>query len=695
MSKKSNYNDQKRFSKDNVTLAKDFPVKYATFNAYQMRDLIIRKLIEDPSTRDQVYPGSNIAILVDLVATMYQTLTYQLNHAASESMFSQAQYYENIVRIAKLLGYNAKGITPSTAMFRITNAGDLVSEADTTTQFAIPPFAMVSTSDGKYYSYCPYRWQACPIPKNLDAGQPYDIVLHNGMWKRYQTIFTPNGSDYETFVMPMVRSEMDEQKYATTAHVFAVEVVKKMKEDNPNEVDWDETDVTVFHPTQQGLFKGLPNVNDTDKVHNFLYNGLGGDDDNVFNVELNEIKQLVLKFGDGVTTRKLTPNSELYVFFLETQGMDGAVQPSSTELEFEHSAAMLNIPEELYGRLFKGYSGLDQLTCKVLTSSTSAIKEEDVEEIRERAPHWFKMNNRLVTKEDYEFFVMNEPSIAGMFNSVKVMNNWEYVSTFYRWLNQLGVKNHDNPRFYLNPARFTKYGGASLSDAVDSNNVYIWYITNFGDVDDINYDQMVQRCKSMMIDMKDMCHEPVLMPALPVRCEISSVPKEDAEKYLKANGHTTVPQYEDENTGNYVDASWIEVRINDDYSISSYEVMERVCSLMTYFFNVRNREVGFGSFNTNDIVNLIMEKVPAVSDIYTVYKPGPKKSAIYTHGISMATFVTNTALINLGDDLQVKTGNIALEPFMYPVLYTNTEEELKKRIRVVNKNINILSRNNY
>ena len=89
---------------------------------------------------------------------MYQTLSYQLNHAASESMFSQSQYYENIVRIAKLLGYNAKGITPSTAMFRITNAGDLVSESDTTTQYAIPPFAMVSTSDNKYYSYCPYKW---------------------------------------------------------------------------------------------------------------------------------------------------------------------------------------------------------------------------------------------------------------------------------------------------------------------------------------------------------------------------------------------------------------------------------------------------------------------------------------------------------------------------------------------------------
>ena len=643
-----------------------------------------------------MYPGSNIAILVDLVATMYQTLSYQLNHAASESMFSQSQYYENIVRIAKLLGYNAQGITPSTAVFRIDDAAELVKENGIDKETVIPPFSMVVTQNGKYYSYSPYKWQSCQIPRNLDEGQPYDIVLHNGMWKRYQTVFTPNGSDFETFVMPMVRSEMDEQKYASTSHVFAVEVVKKMKEDNPDEVDWSRTEVNIFHPTTMGLFKGLPNVNDTDKIHNFLYNGLGGADDNVFNVELNEIKQLVLKFGDGITTNKLTPNSELYVFYLETQGMDGAVQPSGESIQFRHDAKMFDMNEELYNAIFgqDETSMVNEMECRVLTGSTSAVREEGVEEIREGAPHWFKMNNRLVTKEDYEFFVMNEPSISGMFNSVKVMNNWEYVSTFYRWLNQLGVNNHDNPRFYLNPARFTKYGGASLSDAVDSNNVYIWYITNFGDVSDINYDQMVQRCKSMMMDIKDLCHEPVFMPAIPIKCEISSVPEIPAKMYLESNRSTTVPYLKNSSGENYY-ASWLEVRINDDYSISSYEVIERICSLLTYFFNVRNRQVGFGPFNTNDIVNLIMEKVPAVSDIYTVYKESESKSPIYTHGISMATFTTNTSLINLGDDLQVKTGHIGLEPFMYPVLYTNTEEELKKRMRVVNKNINILSRNNY
>ena len=94
---------------------------------------------------------------------MFQTLTYQLNHAASESMFSQSQYYENIVRIAKLLGYNAKGITPSTAMFRIENANQYTDPDDSSKSIVIPPFASVVTTDGKYYSYCPSHFTGCSI----------------------------------------------------------------------------------------------------------------------------------------------------------------------------------------------------------------------------------------------------------------------------------------------------------------------------------------------------------------------------------------------------------------------------------------------------------------------------------------------------------------------------------------------------
>lgn len=697
------YDDAKRFSKDNVSLSKDFPIKFCCFNAYQMRDLIIRKLIEDPATRNQVYPGSNISILVDLVSTMYQTLTYQLNHAASESMFSQSQYYENIVRIAKLLGYNAGGITPSTSMFRIDDVNSILKGENGDIQdVMIPPFAMVNTQDGKYYSYSPNTMDGCQIPKNYSDGKPFDILLHNGIWKRYQTVLTPNGSDFETFVLNMIRSEINEQKYATTSHMFAVEVLKKYVDGDKNQVDWSATDINVFQPVQYGLFKCPSNPNETlsDQPHDFLYKGNTGNS-KVFNVELNELKQIVIKFGDGITTSKLNKDSELYIFYLETQGMNGQVVPSKEQLKFSHNATMFNLPQPLYERIFgKNPFGIvdgntPDVQCHVLTSSTSAIKEEGPDEIRERAPHWFKMNNRLVTKEDYQFYIMNEPSISGVFNSVKVMNNWEYTSTFYRWLNQLGIAKHDNPRFYLNPARFTKYGGASLSDPVDTLNVYVWYITNFGKVDDINYDQVIQRCKSMMSDIRDMCQEPVFLPAIPVKCEISSVPEEKGLVYLTSSRQSTVPKIDVSETSLGRDASWLEIRINNDYSISGQEIIERVCSLFTYFFNVNNHQVGFGSFNTNDLVNLIHEKIPAISEIYTVYQESSNSSPIYTHGISMATYITNTSLINLGDDLQIKSGNIQLEPFMYPVLYTNTEQELKDRIKVVNKNVNILARNNY
>lgn len=241
----------------------------------------------------------------------------------------------------------------------------------------IPPFAFVTTSDGKYYSYSPYQFEGCHLPRNLDKGTPFDLVMHNGMWKKYNVTLTPNGSDFETFNLQGLSSDIDNQGYATTSHLFAVEVVKVMRDDNQDVVDWSKTEINVFRPTSCGLFKGLPNQNDTDSAHNFLYNGIG-QDTYVFNVELNERKQLVIKFGDGITTRKLTSGSELHLFYLETQGMNGGIQASSDELTIQFpSSESLDIVPELFHRLFGG-NPLDgeDVKCHALTSSTSAIREE-------------------------------------------------------------------------------------------------------------------------------------------------------------------------------------------------------------------------------------------------------------------------------------------------------------------------------
>ena len=92
---------------------------FLKFNAYSMKELITRKMSEDSNFTDQIYEGSNLAILIDLVAYMYQVLVYQLNNAAAESMFSDTQVYENISRLVKLIGYNPRGFKPSTISLNI------------------------------------------------------------------------------------------------------------------------------------------------------------------------------------------------------------------------------------------------------------------------------------------------------------------------------------------------------------------------------------------------------------------------------------------------------------------------------------------------------------------------------------------------------------------------------------------------
>jgi len=41
------------------------------------------------------------------------------------------------------------------------------------------------------------------------------------------------------------------------------------------------------------------------------------------------------------------------------------------------------------------------------TASTKAIAEEDVDDIRELAPDYYKIGNRLVSKFDFEYYVKN------------------------------------------------------------------------------------------------------------------------------------------------------------------------------------------------------------------------------------------------------------------------------------------------
>jgi hypothetical protein len=92
---------------------------YVTFDATSVRDLIISKLNDKQVFTDQNYQGSNISAFIDVISYTFSSLLYYLNKTSSESMFSEAQIYENMNRIVKVLNYNPKGKQTQTVSYTL------------------------------------------------------------------------------------------------------------------------------------------------------------------------------------------------------------------------------------------------------------------------------------------------------------------------------------------------------------------------------------------------------------------------------------------------------------------------------------------------------------------------------------------------------------------------------------------------
>ena len=69
---------------------------FLKYDAASIRELLRRKLLESGAYTDQIYPGSDISILIDLMSWMFNVFTYMLNENASDVLFADSNVYENL-----------------------------------------------------------------------------------------------------------------------------------------------------------------------------------------------------------------------------------------------------------------------------------------------------------------------------------------------------------------------------------------------------------------------------------------------------------------------------------------------------------------------------------------------------------------------------------------------------------------------
>ena len=76
---------------------------FLKYDASSIQEVLRRKLLESGLYTDQIYPGSDTRILIDLFAWTFDVLTYILNSNAADTLFEDTEVYENLNKIVKLL----------------------------------------------------------------------------------------------------------------------------------------------------------------------------------------------------------------------------------------------------------------------------------------------------------------------------------------------------------------------------------------------------------------------------------------------------------------------------------------------------------------------------------------------------------------------------------------------------------------
>jgi len=440
---------------------------YLNFDADSFKAYMIEKLNQNDWFVDQNFTGSNLNNLLDIIAYSNNTLLFYLNQTSKESLFSEADLYENINRIVKLIGYNPTGYVASILSFTATSTLDAGN-------YSIPRYSYFNI-DGVSYSFI----EDGVFVKQVDGEETLDDfneshLLYNG-------------------------------KYEQLPDYPALGIEGELIELSTKDKNIDRNTINVYVKTD-GVWSEWTQVED-------LY--FSGFSDAHFSIRLNENENYEITFGNGINGKVLTSGDTVSVFYLNSDGESGQVTEDylKGDITFFSSSRMSEILEDIKGVTYITQNEASNISFINDLPSTQYSEREDVEDIRENAPIFYQSQNRLISKDDFTSFIKN--NYGGIIGSVKVVNNRNFLESHIAYLSKIGVVNPfedgrvlTNQYFFSTPCNF--------------NNVYIYAVPRveqkYSTLKRLNYINPLQ--KQAIIDAMDdkkeisldiIIHDPVYM----------------------------------------------------------------------------------------------------------------------------------------------------------------------------------------
>lgn len=441
---------------------------YAAFDAISLRNLIIQRMNDQGIFTDQNYIGSNLACIIDIVSYAYNTLIYYLNRTSNESTFTEAQLYENISRIVKLLDYKPVGYQTSTLAFQCSAIGLLPT--GTSAEYTIPRYSYLVAGN------VPFSFNediTFSVSSNFEELSEFSNrkLLYQGVY-RETPIYTAAGDSNEIVTI-----------------------------NSPNvSIDHFNVDVYVYEKAQSRWVQ-YNNVLNLYTEQTFARS---------FEKRLNSNLLYEITFGDGINGRKLEQGDQVVIFYLQSSGSSGIIGP---DVLLSDSTTNIVYSTNLYNSIWNDINsqGFTKITSSQFANirfnnvvgSTVPKNIETADEIRKNAPANFKSQYRLVTKEDYETFV--KINFANFINDVKVFSNWDYTSKYLKYFNDILISPTSYRQILLNQLFY--------ADSCNFNNIYICGVPKISQGSSLKYLLPAQKeiILSNILPLKTLTSEIVFM----------------------------------------------------------------------------------------------------------------------------------------------------------------------------------------
>ena len=454
---------------------------YATFDAESLKKLIIERLSQQKVFSDQVYEGSNLSAFIDIIAYSYHVLIYYLNRTSTETLFSEANIYENVNRIVKLINYNPVGYQTSALSFQAHASDDLVPGT-----YTLPRYTYVN-SNGTIFS----------LDKDITFNKTTELfeeltsvgsnhLLYQGFWEEHPEM-PSTGEPFETKIINTTADKIDHFH----VHVY-------IKDVNTGKF-YEYTETT-------SMFLNKPT-------------------DRVFEKRLNEDEKYEIKFGNNITGSQLNAGDTIHVYYLKSTGEESIVGPNFLDdlkltmygTNLFNSIRSDTRPENIQ---YITFDNLETITLTNNTNSTVPQGRESVSEIKRKAPLYFASQNRLVTAAEYETYI--NKNYGSIVKSTAVVDNNTYMDNHFKYLlDDIGV-NHPNleSRVMFNQLD-------SVSTTTSFNNVYIYCVPKIhANTSAIKYANFLSSSQKELINndvskVKMLSHDIVLMDPVYVAADIS------------------------------------------------------------------------------------------------------------------------------------------------------------------------------